>query len=56
MQACHCTDTTEGAKWLPDEVDYLDQAQCNALHMMRHLAIDKGAAHHMAAHAAVPHP
>lgn len=35
-------------------LDYLDQAQYNAARIMRHLAMDKDAAHRMAAHAAVP--
>ncbi len=34
--------------------DYLDQAQYNSARIMRHLALDKDAAHRKAAHAAVP--
>lgn len=35
-------------------VDYWEQAQYNAARIMRHLAMDKDAAHRKAAHAAVP--
>lgn len=36
------------------ETEYLDQAQYNAARIMRHLALDKDAAHRKTAHAAVP--
>jgi hypothetical protein len=35
-------------------VNYLEQAQYNAARIMRHLALDRDAAHRKAAHAAVP--
>ena len=38
----------------PAGMDHLAQAQYNAARILRHLALDKDAAHRMAAHAAVP--
>ena len=52
----HCdAELAEQASALaPTGMDHLAQAQYNAARIIRHLALDKDAAHRMAAHAAVP--
>ena len=52
----HCEEelTEQASALTPTGMDHLAQAQYNAMRIIRHLALDKDAAHRMAAHAAVP--